>query len=333
MHAYILTEFGGPEVLRLSEAPDPLPGPEEVLVAVRAASVNHADTAERAGHYPPPEPRPPQQIPGLDFAGTVLAVGERVRRHRVGDRVFGLLSGGGYADLVATHERMAMPVPSALSDEEAAAIPEAHLTAYDALFRQAGLRMGESVLVHAVSSGVGLAALQLATAAGAVVFGTSRSAEKCRRAEALGAARALEMADPARDFAAELTAATGGRGVDVVLDMVGAAYLSRNLAVLAPGGRMVTLALKTGARAELDMGLLMGRRLWLHGSALRPRPVEEKMALTAEFEQRVLPLLAAGRLRPVIDRVLPFAEAAQAHRLIEAGAVVGKVVLRVERRA
>jgi len=330
MRAHILTEYGGPEVLRLSEAPDPTPGPDEVLVAVTAASVNNADTAERRGRYPPPEPRPAHHIPGLDFAGRVLAVGRRAHRHRVGDRVFGLLPGGGYAECVVTHERMAMAVPPGLSDEEAAAVPEVYLTAYDALFHQAGLRMGESVLIHAVASGVGIAALQMARAAGATVYGTSRSEEKCRRAQAFGAAAAVDTGEADRDFAATIVAANGGRGVDVVLDMVGGAYLARNLAVLAPGGRMVTLALKAGARAELDLGALMQKRLRLHGSTLRSRPIEEKIALTAEFERTVLPLFAAGALRPVLDRVLPWTEAPEAHRVIEEGLVVGKVVLRMD---
>lgn len=329
MQAMVLTSYGGPEVLRPSTAPDPVPGPDDVLVAVRAAGINHGDTAQRQGRYPPPEPRPAVEIPGLEFAGTVLAIGERVRRHQVGARVFGLLPGGGYAERIITHERLAMPVPEGLSWEEAAAVPEAYLTAFDALFAQAGLRLGEALLVHAVTSGLGIAALQLALATGARVFGTSRSAEKCRRARAMGVTAAVEMADATTDFAASVAAANDGRGMDVVLDLVGGGYLARNLAVLAPGGRMVTLALKTGARAELDLGLLMGKRLHLLGSTLRPRPIEEKIDLTIQFERRILPLLAAGTLRPVLDRVLPWEQAPEAHRLIEASALVGKVVLRV----
>lgn len=327
--AHVLTAYGAPEVLRLSAAPDPEPGPDELLVAVRAAGVNHGDTAQRQGRYAPPEPRPAVEIPGLEFSGEVLATGPRVRRHRVGERVCGLLPGGGYAERVVTHERLAMRLPGALSWEQGAAIPEAYLTAFDALFAQAELRPGEALLIHAVASGVGLAALQLAQAAGARVFGTSRQAVKCRRAEDLGATATVEVGRPETDFAAPIIAANGGRGVDVVLDLVGGAYLGRNLAVLAEGGRMVTLALKAGARAELDLGVVMAKRLRLSGSTLRPRPIEEKIALSTDFERRILPLFAAGTLRPVLDRVLPWEQAAEAHRLIEAGALVGKVVLRV----
>jgi len=329
MRAYVLRAYGGPEVLRLSEAPDPVPGPDDVLVAVHAAGVNHGDTAQRQGRYPPPEPRPPRGIPGLEFAGEVLATGDRVRRHRVGDRVFGLLPGGGYAERVATHERLALAIPEGMPWTDAAAIPEVYLTAYDALFRQAGLRAGEAVLIHAVASGVGTAALQMALAAGATVYGTSRSSEKCRRALGMGAAAAVDMGDGAWDFAATIVAAHAGRPVDVVLDLVGGAYLARNLAVLGTGGRMVTLALKGGARAEVDLGLVMARRLRLSGSTLRPRPIEEKIALTVEFERLMLPLFGAERLRAVVDRVLPWTEAAEAHRLIEDSALVGKVVLEV----
>jgi putative PIG3 family NAD(P)H quinone oxidoreductase len=328
VRAYVLSTYGGPEVLSLSETPDPEPGPEEVLVAIRAAGVNNSDLAQRAGHYPPPPPRPSVEIPGLEFAGEVVATGSQVLRHRPGDRVCGLLPGGGYAERVVTHERMAMPVPAGMSWVEAAAIPEVYLTAYDALFLQADLQPHEQLLVHAIASGVGTAALQLALVTGATVYGTSRSADKCRRVREMGAAAVIEMSDPDRDFPQALLAASGGRAMDVVLDLVGGAYLGRNLAALATRGRMVTLALKGGARAELDLGLVMAKRLRLSGSGLRARPLEEKIALSGAFARRCLPLFPS-RLHPVVGAVLPWTEAAEAHRLLEASAVVGKVVLEV----
>jgi NADPH2:quinone reductase len=329
VRAIVLHRYGGPEVLEVAQAPDPAPGPEEVLVRVRAAGVNRADLLQRQGRYPPPGPAPAVEIPGLEFAGEVVAAGPRVQRHRPGDRVFGLLAGGGYAELVAVHERLAMPTPPALTDEEAAAVPEAYLTAWDALFAQAGLRAGEVVLVHAVGSGVGIAALQLALGAGATVFGTSRSEDKCRRAMELGAALAVFLPGGEGDFAGPILRA-GGRPPDVILDLVGGAYLERNLQALAPLGRLVVLSTVAGARAPIDLGLLMRRRLRILGSTLRARAPEEKMALVAAFERLVLPQLAAGRLRPVLARVLPWTEAAEAHRCLEADAVFGKVVLRVD---
>jgi NADPH2:quinone reductase len=328
MRAVVLRSYGGPEVLQLVDVPDPVPGPDDVLASVEATAVNRADTVQRLGRYAPPGPRPAHEIPGLEFAGVVEAVGERVRRWRAGDRVFGLLSGGGYAERVLTHERMLLPVPPGMTAEQAAAIPEVFFTAFDALFRQAGLSAGESVLVHAAASGVGTAAIQLAVDAGATAFGTTRSTVKAEQAARAGATMVV-VGDDSADFASTVVAANGGRPVDVVLDLVGASYLARSLAALAPGGRLVVVGLVGGTRAEIDLGQLLNRRLHVIGTLLRPRPVEEKMALTAAFERVVLPRFASGRLHPVIDRVLPLAEAAEAHRLIEANAVVGKIVLRV----
>jgi NADPH2:quinone reductase len=268
------------------------------------------------------------RIPGLEFAGVVEACGPRVTRWSPGDRVMGLLPGGGYAERVVTHERAALPVPEGLSLTEAAAIPEVWLTAYDALFRQAGLRAGEVCLVHAAASGVGTAALALAHDAGALAAGTTRHPAKVERLRALGP-YAVVVVGPDGRFAEAVRAASGGRPVDVALDLVGAAYLPETLDLLAPQGRLVCIGLVGGARAELDLGLVMSRRLHLTGSTLRARPLEEKIALAQEFGRLVLPRFAAGRLRPVVDRVLPLAEAAQAHRLLEANEVVGKVVLQV----
>lgn len=335
MRAIVLRAHGGPEVLRLAEIPDPVPGPEEVLVDVAAAGCNRADLAQRQGHYPQPGPAPEHEVPGLEFAGTVAAVGPRVQRHRPGDRVFGLLAGGGYAERVVTHERMALRTPEALSDAEAAAIPEVFLTAFDALFPQAGLRAGEALLVHAAGSGVGTAAVQLGTWAGAAVYGTARSEAKCRRVEALGAALAIDTSDPEADFPGAVAAARGGGGVDVILDLVGGAYLARNLRALEPLGRVVVLSTVGGRTAEIDLGLLMGRRLVVTGSGLRARGIEEKVALTLAFERQALPAFGGPRpaLRPVVDRVVPWTHAAEAHRLLEAAAAFGKVVLDVGRGA
>ena len=329
MRAIVLQQHGGPEVLRIREVPDPAPGPEEVLVDVRAAGVNRADISQRQGHYPQPGPAPAHEIPGLEFAGVVAAVGERVTQHRVGDRVFGLLVGGGYAEKVVTHERMAMRTPEGMSDADAAGIAEVFLTAYDALFAQAGLRAGESVLVHAVGSGVGTAAVQLAVDAGATAFGTARSAEKCRRAVEMGAAFAAHVREEDPDFAATIVAANSGRPVDVILDLVGGAYLGRNLAALGMLGRLVVLSTVGGSRAEVDLGVMMRKRLRVMASGLRGRGLEEKIALTAAFERLALPRFGTGRLRAVVDRVVPWTEAAEAHRAIEAGEAFGKVVLAI----
>ena len=328
VRAYALTEHGGPEVLRLRDVPDPIPGTGEILVAVRATACNRADAMQRAGHYPPPHPAPAYEIPGLEFAGTVEATGPGVLAHQRGDRVFGLLPGGGYAEKVVTHERMALAMPPRMSWEEAAAIPEVFFTAQDALFGQAGLAAGESVLIHAAGSGVGTAAVQLASAAGATVVGTSRSQDKCARVGALGA-QAVVHVPPDLDFAPAVLEANDGRPVDVVLDLVGAAYFPATLAVLAPGGRLVCIGLVGGSRTPIDLGLLLQRRLRIMGSALRSRPLEEKIALTQTFGALVLPRLASGRLRPVIDRVLYWEQAAEAHRLLESNTVFGKIVLRV----
>ena len=331
MRAIVLRAHGGPEVLRLAEIPDPVPGPEEVLVDVAAAGCNRADLAQREGRYPQPGPAPEHEVPGLEFAGTVRAVGARVLRHRPGDRVCGLLPGGGYAEAVVTHERMALPTPEGLTDAEAAAIPEVFLTAFDALFAQAGLRPGEALLVHAAGSGVGTAAVQLGCWVGAAVYGTARSEDKCRRVEALGAVLAVDTRDPGTDFASAVAAARGGRGVDVVLDLVGGPYLARNLRALEPLGRMVVLSTVGGRSAEIDLGLVMGRRLHVTGSGLRARGIEEKIALTLAFERQALPAFGGPRptLRPVVDRVVPWTDAPEAHRILEANAAFGKVVLEV----
>ncbi len=330
MRAIVLDEHGGPEVLRIREVPAPQPGPQEVAVDVRAAGVNRADLLQREGRYPAPEPRPAHEIPGLEMAGCVAAVGPLVSRFRVGDRVAGLLPGGGYAQRVVSHADLLFEVPANLGWAEAAAVPEVFLTAYDALVLQAGMGAGDRLLVHAAASGVGTAAVQLGRWAGAQVYGTAGSAAKCLAAEGLGAHAVVEMGDRSRDFAAILDEHVGGHGFDVVLDLVGASYLDRNLKALAPRGRLITLGLVGGVRAEIDLGQLLSRRLTVMGSNLRGRSLGEKASLTAVFAGRVLPALAAGRLRPIVGTVLPWTRAAEAHRLLQADAVIGKVVLEVQ---
>lgn len=324
MRAIVIGRPGGPEVLELRDVPAPEPGPGEVLVRVRAVGLNRADVLQRKGHYPAP-PGVPADIPGLEYAGEVAALGAGVTRWRPGDRVMGLVAGGACAELLVAHEDTAIPAPAAWPYTEAAAVPEAFLTAYDAIIRQLGLTAGEAVLIHAVSSGVGTAALQLAHAWGARTFGTSRSAEKLGRAAPLGLDVAIDSSR--EDFAEVVRRETGGRGVEVVLDLVGGPALEGNLKALALRGRMIIVGLTAGRAARLDMGLVLNKRLTIVGTALRSRSLEEKAALTRDFEREVMPLLAAGRLRPVLDRGFPMAEAAEAHRVMESNAHFGKLVL------
>jgi len=307
----------------------PQPGPGEVLVRVHAAGLNRADILQRKGHYPAP-PGVPADIPGLEYAGEVAALGAPTsppgaRRWSVGDRVMGLVAGGACAESVVTHGDTAIAVPEGWSFVEAAAVPEVFLTAYDALIRQMRLTAGESVLIHAVSSGVGTAAVQLARAWGARTLGTSRSAEKLGRAAPLGLDVAIDTSR--EDFADAVQRGTGGRGVDVVLDLVGGPALEGNLKALTVRGRMIVVGLTAGRSAPLDLGLVLSKRLTIVGTALRSRTLEEKAALTRDFEREVMPLLAAGRVAPVLDRVFPMAEVAEAHRVMEANAHFGKIVL------
>lgn len=324
MRAIRIVEPGGPEVLRMTEVPRPEPGPSEIRVRVRAAGVNRAEILQRRGHYPAP-PGWPADVPGLEFAGEVEAVGERVTAWKAGDRVMGLVGGGGYAEFVVVHEREAVPVPEPLSWEEAAAIPEVFVTAHDALFTRGRLRMGEAVLIHAVGSGVGTAAVQLARAAGATVLGTSRTEWKLERARELGLA--IPIPAGGHEFADDVLDATGGRGADVILDLVGAGYLPRNLKCVALLGRIVVVGLTGGAFAEIDLGVLLRKRVTLVGTSLRSRPLEEKVAAVQAFARHALPLFADGRIRPVIDEVFPISNAAGAHRRMEADRNFGKIVL------
>ena len=327
MKAIVITKAGGPDVLQLRDVPAPEPAAGEILVRVRAAGVNRADVLQRMGLYPAP-PGAPADIPGMEYAGEVVALGAGARAWKVGDRVMGLVAAGGYAERVAVSESVALRVPSSWSFEQAAAVPEAFMTAYDALFRQMQLRAPERVLIHAVGSGVGTAALQLAKAFGARTFGTSRSAAKLERARALG----LEVAiDSSReDFAEVVKRHTGGEGVDVVLDLVGGPVLAGNIHALARGGRMIVVGLTGGRTASIDLGAVLSKRLTIVGTVLRARTLEEKIGVTAHFAAEVLPLLEGGIIGPVVERSYPLAQAADAHRQLESDAVFGKLVLQCD---
>jgi putative PIG3 family NAD(P)H quinone oxidoreductase len=325
MRAIVNTRPGGPEVLEERELPLPAPGPGEIRVRIHASGLNRADLIQRRGMYPAP-PGAPADVPGLEYAGEVDAVGPGAGLWAVGSRVMGIVGGGGHAEYVCVHEREAMRVPHSLSWEEAAAVPEVFLTAYDALFRQLDVQMGERLLIHAVGSGVGTAAVQLARAAAVTTLGTSRTAEKLQRARELGLDVGIGAAE--EGWAARVEQETEGEGVNAILDLVGGDYLPDNLRVLATRGRLVVVGTVAGARAELDMGLLLRKRLHLLGTALRTRPLEEKIALAREFSDHVLPLFSAGRIRPVVDRVYPFTEVRAAHGQMEGNQSFGKIVLR-----
>ncbi|POB11462.1 NAD(P)H-quinone oxidoreductase [Sulfobacillus sp. hq2] len=328
MEAIVLKEFGGPEVLRIFEVPLPECGPDDIVIRVRAAGVNRADLLERQGLYPPPPPRPEYQIPGLECAGEVVKTGSRVVRFREGDRVMALVSGGGYAQYVACPEDFAMPIPPGLSDIEAAAIPEAFLTAYDALFDKAQLAMGQSVLIHAGAGGVGSAAIQLAHVAGLHVVTTVGTEEKRQRVLALGAEVAVNYHDEV--FEDVVGSWSNGQGVDAILDFVGQQYLTANMASLKTTGTIVVIGTLSGTDASIHLGQLLGRRLTVRGTALRSRPKYEKMRLIQTFQERTHAFFASGRLGAIIDRTFPLAQAAEAHRYLVTNQTIGKVILTVD---
>lgn len=317
---------GGPEVLEIADVERPAPGPSQILVEVEAAGLNRADVLQRRGLYPAPPGSPPD-VPGLEYAGRVAALGEGVRDFAVNDRVMGIVGGGAMATHLVVHEREAMHVPGAVSTALAAAIPEAFLTAFDALQMQAEFRFGESVLVHAAASGVGTAAIQLARLGGALVLGTSRSEEKLARCTELGLQVPLLVAPGTSHFAAHVRAHSG-RGADVILDLVGGAYLEENLDALALGGRLVVLGLLGGPGASLPLAKVLQKRLRVMGSVLRSRPLEEKASLAQAFSQRVLPFFAPrGPLAPVVCAEVPMREIADAHARMERNDTFGKIVL------
>ncbi|MBN9458831.1 MAG: NAD(P)H-quinone oxidoreductase [Bosea sp.] len=316
---------GGPEVLKPQTRPVPQPGAGEILVAVAAAGVNRPDVLQRQGGYNPPPGA--SDIPGLEIAGTVVARGDGAGRFALGDRVCGLVAGGGYAEYAVVHESNALPAPAGLSLTEAGAIPETFFTVWTNVFQRGRLQAGESFLVHGGSSGIGTTAIQLAKAFGATVLATAGSDEKCRACRDLGADHAINYRTD--DFVAAAKAATDGKGVDLILDMVGGDYIDRNYETAADQGRIVQIAFLNGPKATVNFSRLMLKRLVHTGSTLRPRTVAEKAAIAAELQARVWPLLEAGRCKPLINATFPLAEAAEAHRLMESSSHIGKIVLTV----
>lgn len=326
MRAAFIARFGDPDGLEIRDVPEPAVPPRHVLVRVAAAALNRADLLQRMGKYPPPAGIP-KEIPGIEFAGSIVRCGPESARWREGDRVFAITGGAAQAQYVSVHEDVLAAVPANLNDAEAAAIPEAYITAYDALLTQAGLKAGERVLIHAVASGVGLAAVQICRAWGAIPYGTTRSASKIAAARALGLEQGLAVRD---DVTKELDATqvwTGGIGFDVVLDLVGGAYTPASLAVLAPLGRLMLLATLAGASATLDLRRLLSQRLTVRGSVLRARSLQEKIAVMRAFSEDVVPRLASGVLRPVLDSTYPLERAAEAYARLASNESVGKVVL------
>ncbi|MFV2102307.1 NAD(P)H-quinone oxidoreductase [Micromonospora sp. LOL_024] len=324
MRAITIPEPGGPDVLTWSEVPDPQAGPGEVVVDVRATAVNRADLLQRQGHYPPP-PGAPAYL-GLECSGAVSATGPNVTGVRVGDQVCALLAGGGYAERVAVPVGQLLPVPAGVDLVDAAALPEVACTVWSNVVQVARLSAGETLLVHGGGSGIGTFAIQFGAALGARVVATARAAKHDRLRE-LGAGHLVDYRE--QDFVEEVRRVTDGRGADVVLDIMGASYLGRNVAALATGGRLVVIGMQGGRKGELDLGALLAKRGSVAATALRSRPLDQKAAIVRGVRDQVWPLVEAGRVRPVVDRRLPITEAADAHRLVESTEHVGKVLLTV----
>ena len=326
MKAIIRTGDGGPEVLQLAEAPSPTPTATQILVDVHTTALNRADLIQRRGGYPPPPGE--SEILGLEIAGTVSEVGDAVADGiSKGDRVFGLVGGGGYAEQAVIDYRMAMPIPDGWSFEQAAAVPEVFFTANENIFTLGKLSAGETILIHAGGSGVGSAGIQISRHAGATVFVTAGTSEKIDKCKALGATAGIHY--KTTDFVAEIQRLTDGQGVDVVLDFIGAPYLERNLSILKPKGRLLQVGLIAGATAEINLGVVMRNRLQIIGSVMRPQSIDEKIAITQRFVERWLPALKRGVLQPIIDTVFPLSEARQAHEYMEANRNFGKILLKV----
>jgi len=323
MRAVEITKPGGPDVLVAAERPRPTPSGGEVLIKVAAAGVNRPDVMQRMGHYPPPPGI--TDIPGLEVAGVIEQIGDGVTGWRVGDRVCALVAGGGYAEYCVAPAPQCLPIPANVDFIHAAAIPETFFTVWTNVFERGRLRAGESLLIHGGTSGIGTTAIQLAKALGSRVFATAGSAEKCAACERLGAERAINYREA--DFVAAVKEATGGKGVDVILDMIGGDYVPRDMDALAMDGRLVSIAVQGGVKAQINILTLMQKRLTLTGSTLRTRPVAEKGAIAAALKQHVWPLLESGAVSPVIHATFPLRDAAEAHRVLESGAHVGKLVL------
>ena len=330
MKAVVITQPGGPEVLEIRDVPDPAPpGTDQVLVRVRASALNRADILQRRGLYPAPAGFPPD-IPGMEFAGEVSKVGANVTTWKRGDRVFGITGGGAQAEYLLTPANHLAKIPANLEWPRAAAVPEVFITAHDALFTQADLRNGETLMVHAAGSGVGTAAIQLAVGAGAKVFGTSRSFEKLLRASDYGLSGGIVVKDDPSVVVESVMNSTNGHGADVILDLVGARYLEANLKSLAVKGRMMLVGTTSGNQATLDFSVMLSKRLTLRGTVLRARSSEEKAAATQAFTRDVVPLLADGKVKPVIDRIYHLSEVRDAHRRMESNENFGKIVLLID---
>ncbi len=325
MKAVTRTGDGGPEVLQLDDVPPPQPTETQLLVNVRATSLNRADLIQRRGGYPPPQGE--SEILGLEIAGTVLGMGTEVNGFNEGDRVFGLVGGGGYAEQVVIDYRMAMFIPSDWSFEQAAAVPEVFFTANENIFTLGRLSAGETILIHAGGSGVGTAGIQIANHAGARVFVTAGTDDKIANCKSLGATEGINYKHS--DFVAEIERLTDGEGVDVILDFIGAPYLQRNLQILKIKGRLLQVGLMGGSVTEMDLGIVMRKRLQVIGSVMRPQSLEEKIAITQRFVERWLPELKEGKLRPVLDSVYPLTEAREAHEYMEANRNFGKIILKI----
>ncbi len=325
MRAVEITQPGKPEVLKIVTRPVPQPKAGEVLIQVAAAGVNRPDVMQRTGHYPVPAGA--SDIPGLELAGSIVALGEGVRDWRVGDVVTALVQGGGYAEYCTAPAPQCLPIPKGLSPVEAAALPETFFTVWSNVFDRAGLKPGESFLVQGGSSGIGVAAIQMVKALGHTVFATAGSAEKCAACVKLGADRAINYRT--EDFVEVVKQATGGKGVDVILDMVGGDYVERELKCLADDGRIAVIAFLAGAKATVNLSDILRRRLTISGSGLRPRSVEFKGAIAKKLREWIWPLIEAGKIKAVIHKTFPLAEAAKAHELMESSAHIGKIVLTV----
>lgn len=326
MRAAILTAAGGPEVIEVRDVADPVPSAREVLVRVRATALNRADLLQRQGRYPAP-PGYSSDIGGIEFAGVVVGAGPAVTRWSPGTPVLGITGGGAHAEYVVVHEDAVAPIPEGLSWEAAGAVPEAFMTAHDALVTQARLRPGELVLIHAVASGVGLAAVHLARALGARTFGTTRQPDKLARAIAQGLDAGHVPGDDLASLADVVRAASSGRGAEVTLDLVGGPYVAASIAASAPRGRVMIVGAVGGAQASIDIRQVLGKRLTLQGTVLRSRPHEEKVQVTEAFTRDVAPWLATGTVSPVIDQVFPLEAIAEAHRRLESNTTFGKVVI------
>jgi putative PIG3 family NAD(P)H quinone oxidoreductase len=316
---------GGPEQLKPGVRPLPLPGEGEVLVRVEATGVNRPDVFQRQGRYPPPPGA--SDLPGMEIAGEIAALGPKVSGLSVGDKITSLLPGGGYAGYAVAAAPLCMPIPAGLSMVEAAAIPETYMTVWTNLFERGGCKSGDRVLIHGGTSGIGTTAIQLANAWGARVYATAGSESKARACEKFGAVRGIDY--KSEDFVEVIRADTKGYGIDITLDMVAGSYVQRNLDIAAVEGRVITIAVLGGSRAEINMGMVMAKRLTLTGSTLRSRTVAQKAAVADEVRRHVWPLLAAGRVRPIIYQTFPLAQAADAHRLMESSTHIGKIVLTV----